>query len=165
MTTFRANVGGAIADAIIRKILTDQEPFIGSDARQMTEMMARGRYSIGIGAVDEQIIVDFQNQGVGKELKAIDNNEEWSYVSGTNIWLVDKAPHPNAAKLFVNWLLTREGQTIWSREVQTNSRRLDVPAGAEERQPERGKKYVQIDAEEVIPEIDETRKLITNVLK
>ena len=165
MTTLRANLGGDVADPIIRALLTDQEPFIGSDARQMTEMMARGRYSIGIGAVDEQIIVDFQAQGVGKELEAIDNNDEWTYVSGTNIWLVDKAPHPNAAKLFINWLLTKEGQTIWSKELQTNSRRVDVPAGAEERQPQRGKKYVQIDAENLIPEIDKTRELITEVLK
>jgi len=165
MTTLRANLGGDVADPIIRTLLTDQEPFIGSDARQMTEMMARGRYSIGIGAVDEQIVVDFQAQGVGKELEAIDNNDEWTYVSGTNIWLVDKAPHPNAAKLFINWLLTKEGQTIWSKELQTNSRRVDVPAGAEERQPQRGKKYVQIDAESLIPEIDKTRELITEVLK
>ncbi|MFN0074234.1 MAG: extracellular solute-binding protein [Chloroflexota bacterium] len=165
MTTLRANLGGAVADDLIRKVLSDQEPLIGADARQMTEAMARGRYAIGIGAVDEQIIVDFQAQGVGKELRSIDNNDEWTYVSGTNIWLVDKAPHPNTAKLFVNWLLSKDGQIVWSRELQTNSRRLDVPAGAEERQPEKGKRYVQIDAENLIPEIDETRKLITEVLK
>jgi ABC-type Fe3+ transport system substrate-binding protein len=115
--------------------------------------------------VDEQIIVDFQAQGIGKEVVAVDNNEEWTYVSGTNIWLVANAPHPNAARLFINWLLTKEGQTIWSKELQTNSRRTDVPPGAEERQPERGKKYVQIDAEELIPEIDKTRALITEVMK
>ncbi|HEX3243829.1 MAG TPA: extracellular solute-binding protein [Chloroflexota bacterium] len=165
MTTLRANLGGAVADDLIRKLLTDMDPFIGTDARQMTEAMARGRYAVGIGAVDEQIIVDFQDQGVGKELQAIDNNEEWTYVSGTNIWLVDHAPHPNAAKLFINWLLTKDGQTVWSRELQTNSRRVDVPAGAEERQPQPGKKYVQIDAESLIPEIDKTRELITEIMK
>jgi hypothetical protein len=62
-------------------------------------------------------------------------------------------------------LLTKDGQTIWSRELQTNSRRVDVPAGAEERQPQPGKKYVQIDAESLIPEIDKTRELITEIMK
>lgn len=163
MTTVRVNQGAA-ADDMIRTLLSEQEPLIGSEARQMTESMARGRYAIGIGAVDEQIIVDFQNQGVGKELVAVDS-DDWTYVSGTNIWLVDKAPHPNAAKLFVNWLLSKDGQTVWTREVQTNSRRLDVPPGAADRAPERGKKYVQIDHEELIPQIDATRKLIGEVLK
>jgi iron(III) transport system substrate-binding protein len=165
MTCLRANLGADVAEPLIRQLLTDMDPFIGTDARQMTEAMARGRYAIGIGAVDEQIIVDFQAQGIGKELKPIDNNEEWTYVSGTNIWLVANAPHPSAARLFINWLLTKDGQTIWSKELQTNSRRMDVPPGAEERQPERGKKYVQIDGESLIPEIDKTRELITEVMK
>jgi iron(III) transport system substrate-binding protein len=163
MTTVRITRGKE-ADDMVRFLLNDQEPLIHSDARQMTELMARGRYAIGIGAVDEQMIVDFQSQGVGKDLQAIDN-EDWTYVSGTNIWLVNRAPHPNAAKLFVNWLLTKDAQELWSKETMTNSRRVDVAIGSAERAPERGKKYVQIDAEDVIPVIDETRALITEVLK
>jgi iron(III) transport system substrate-binding protein len=41
--------------------------------------------------------------------------------------LVNKAPHPNAAKVFLNWLLAKEGQTAWSKAMGYVSRRLDVP--------------------------------------
>jgi ABC-type Fe3+ transport system substrate-binding protein len=45
---------------------------------------------------------------------------------------MNRAPHPNAAKVFVNWLLSREGQTLFQKVMSQpgdarNSRRIDVP--------------------------------------
>jgi len=40
--------------------------------------------------------------------------------------LYSKASHPNAAKVYVNWLLTKEGQTEYARSRSYGSRRLDV---------------------------------------
>jgi ABC-type Fe3+ transport system substrate-binding protein len=44
-----------------------------------------------------------------------------------SLMLIDQAPHPNAAKVFVNWLLTKEGQTAYATTMKQTSRRLDVP--------------------------------------
>jgi ABC-type Fe3+ transport system substrate-binding protein len=46
--------------------------------------------------------------------------------------LMNRAPHPNAAKVFINWLLSPEGQTLFQRVISQpgdprNSRRADVP--------------------------------------
>lgn len=41
--------------------------------------------------------------------------------------IVKKAPHPNAARLFFNWLLTQEGQTVQARAKTVLSLRKDVP--------------------------------------
>lgn len=46
---------------------------------------------------------------------------------GGTISLIDKAPHPNAAKLFVNWLLSREGQLEFQRRNGSDSLRVDIP--------------------------------------
>jgi ABC-type Fe3+ transport system substrate-binding protein len=35
-------------------------------------------------------------------------------------------PHPNAAKVFVNWLLGKEGQEVWGQAMIDATRRLDV---------------------------------------
>jgi ABC-type Fe3+ transport system substrate-binding protein len=43
------------------------------------------------------------------------------------IAVLNKAPHPNAAKLFVNWVLSREGQTAWQKYTEVNSLRMDIP--------------------------------------
>lgn len=37
------------------------------------------------------------------------------------------APHPNAARLFMNWLLTQEGQTVYHKAGSTPPLRKDVP--------------------------------------
>ena len=36
------------------------------------------------------------------------------------------APHPAASQLFVNWLLSKEGGTVWSQAYGYPSTRLDV---------------------------------------
>jgi ABC-type Fe3+ transport system substrate-binding protein len=41
--------------------------------------------------------------------------------------LLTKAPHPNAAKVYINWLLSKEGQTGFARASGYISARLDVP--------------------------------------
>ena len=50
---------------------------------------------------------------------------------GTMISLVNRAPHPNAAKVLINWFLSREGQmTIQKTEpgdAGQNSLREDIP--------------------------------------
>lgn len=43
--------------------------------------------------------------------------------------VANKASHPNAAKVFINWLLTMEGQTMWSEQTLMPSFRTDVPTG------------------------------------
>jgi ABC-type Fe3+ transport system substrate-binding protein len=46
---------------------------------------------------------------------------------------VNRAPHPNAAKVFINWYLSREGQMIWQKVMNqkviepSNSMREDIP--------------------------------------
>ena len=40
--------------------------------------------------------------------------------------MVKNPPHPNAAKVFVNWLLSKEGQEIYGKAMTQGTRRLDV---------------------------------------
>jgi ABC-type Fe3+ transport system substrate-binding protein len=39
---------------------------------------------------------------------------------------INRAPHPNAGKVFLNWLLSMEGQTAFARAMGYASRRTDV---------------------------------------
>ena len=39
---------------------------------------------------------------------------------------INRAPHPNAGKVFLNWLLTKDGQTAFSTGMGYVSRRVDV---------------------------------------
>ena len=72
--------------------------------------------------------------------------KEGSYASASygGLALVNRAPHPNAAKVYINWVLGREGQTLLAKAAGWVSRRRDVPAidPAMELQP--GVKYYRI---------------------
>jgi ABC-type Fe3+ transport system substrate-binding protein len=48
--------------------------------------------------------------------------------SAANIMVMEHAPNPNAAKLFVNWALSQEGQTMFVKiSEKMDSLRTDVP--------------------------------------
>jgi iron(III) transport system substrate-binding protein len=72
--------------------------------------------------------------------------------SGCCISVFADAPHPNAAKLFVNWFLSKEGQSLTHTmipEIDRSSLRTDVPIGevAPDQRREPGKEYAFPDAD------------------
>ncbi len=155
----------AYGDDIVKKLWVDQQVVLGRENRQMTEQMVRGRYAIGIGAVTDNILSEFLAQGLGKNLKHLElDNVEQVSGGGDVVQMVNRAPHPNAAKLFINWLLTKEGSTIWSKYAETNSRRTDVPPFDPAQQPTPGKKYIQLDTDELAPELGKTQEIAQKVL-
>lgn len=119
-TSMRLRMG----DTVLKKLFVDQEPAISKDNRQITEWLVRGRYVAGWG-VTPPILADFLSQGTGKSLKTIDLPEAVTPVVN-GIYLLNKATHPNAAKLFANWFLTQEGQRQYAALVKTNTRRKGI---------------------------------------
>ena len=113
------------ADEALRKLFVEQEPVYARDTRQITEALIRGQYAIAIGP-SRTILEPFLTAGVGRNVKALDLPELRS-LNMEAIYLYNRAPHPNAAKLFINWALTREGQTAFTQHTQIPSRRTDVP--------------------------------------
>jgi len=161
MTSARLNLG----DDIIKKLFVDQGPALSRDTRQIAEFMVRGRYPIALG-VNPLLLSQFQRQGLGKNLKTFHFPEMDTFNSSSStLWLVNRAPHPNAAKLFANWLLTKDAQIVWGREVETNSRRIGVEPGNPLYAVPRGAKLLQVDAEENLPEVVKTQDIAKAVIK
>ena len=42
------------------------------------------------------------------------------------VGLLNRAPHPNAAKLFVNWVITKDGHEVFNRAVSQPGMRSDL---------------------------------------
>ena len=115
----------------LRKLLAEQEIVLTSTPRQIAEWAARGRFPITIGAPQNEII-ELQKLGIGKDTKPLALPPKYTAVSPQwgAVTYVDKAPHPNAARLFIDWLLSREAQADWAQRGRVNSRRADVSPGA-----------------------------------
>jgi iron(III) transport system substrate-binding protein len=115
----------------IRKLVIDQKPVITRVPRQQLDWLIAGRYPIAWG-LPSAATVEYEKRGGDISfLEDVRGGLQWSNGVG-GIQMPTKAPHPNAAKVFINWLLTKDTQTHLMKGVQLNSRRKDVPPGAPE---------------------------------
>jgi iron(III) transport system substrate-binding protein len=135
-TLFR-NVG----EAALRKIYKNQVTYT-MNGHQIAEWVIRGRYPIGLG-LEENDLKEFQAQGLGKNIRpAPDNYFKIQQISSGfgGIGLVNRAPHPAAARVYINWVLSKDGQEAWVK-VPRNSRRTDVEPAFPELSPKAGNNY------------------------
>ncbi len=112
----------------MRQFFTRQEVRLSRDYRQQLEWLARGDFTIAIGH-HNGIYTEFVSKGLPLGQLTAEDVKEANYVTAAvaGLGLVNRAPHPNAARVFINWFLTKEVQTKWSRMTNYWSRRLDVP--------------------------------------
>lgn len=137
-----------IGSEYIRK-LGKQKITFTRDRRSQADQVARGAYllALGISNVDAKPFID-----AGAPLKVGWHLKEGSYASASygGLALVNRAPHPNAAKVYINWVLGKEGQTLLAEAAGWVSRRRDVPAIDPEMELKPGVKYFPIYVEDVI---------------
>lgn len=111
-------------EAWVRR-LAAQEPVIMRDDRLAHDWLAHGKYPLYL-APRAEMLAEFVKSGA--PVAPVLPDDLISLATGsTAVGLVDKSPHPNAGKVFINWYLRQEGQTIMSRTRLNQSARLDVP--------------------------------------
>ena len=116
----------------IRKLFGEMQPVFGRDRRQITDWLAQGRYALCVGCRDT---ARAKSQGLPvDELDNVDWKEGVQLTSGGgSMSLIKGGPNPNAAKVFINWFLSRRGQIALQKyqdlygEDAPNSRRIDIP--------------------------------------
>jgi iron(III) transport system substrate-binding protein len=110
------------------RALAKQEPAILRDYTQQIDGIAREKYSILIGVSD---IVAEERIKDGLPIAILDPRQikEGSDVSpgSGGLGFFNRAPHQNAAKVYINWLLSKEGQEGFAKVNGYISARLDVP--------------------------------------
>jgi iron(III) transport system substrate-binding protein len=137
----------AYGEQFLRDLLSKQDIVVITDMRQTTEGVIRGRYPITLAVISDYL-APFREQGVGMNIVRLTEPLGLNYGSGT-ISIIERAPHPNAAKVFLNWLLTQDVQARLAKSLANNSRRLDVAPGDPEAvvDPARMAQYVAIQSE------------------
>ncbi|HEY3303628.1 MAG TPA: extracellular solute-binding protein [Candidatus Binatia bacterium] len=116
----------------MKRLYGEMDVTIARDYRQPVDWLATGKFSLCIPCVsDEMDKAMRQNLPVAQ----ISNLKEGGTLtsSGGTLSFMNQAPHPNAAKVFINWLLSREGQTQVQKGPKdrpgtgSNSLRIDIP--------------------------------------
>lgn len=123
---FTANLGRKVLGTDFMRQMAKMDVTILRDKRLSVDWLGRGKFSIGLGLSMGRVIEFIE---VGAPLELITSIAEPVAVGsgGGNFALINKAPHPDAARVFINWQLTREGHTIYNNGTGYHTTRLDVP--------------------------------------
>ena len=98
---------------------------MSQNLRQIADALAKGRLAVALGIGYAQT-EPFMKAGLPiKKLPEPGEGLPASNGYGT-LGIVKSPPHPNATKVFVNWLLSKEGQELYSKVMLAGTRRLDV---------------------------------------
>jgi iron(III) transport system substrate-binding protein len=99
--------------------LAKQDVFFGTSNPSLVADLVRGEHSLLISTAASQVIPERRN---GAPLKFI-KPDEGVILIPIGMALVKGAPHPNAAKLFINWMLSEEGQKVVAEIGATPARK------------------------------------------
>src|ERR1041384_3592389 len=137
----------------IRRLYGETDITITQEMQQATDWLGAGKFAICFFCSEIQkakmqgVPVDEFDSAQWKEVRAISTGNQGSVV------LLTQQPHPNAARLFVNWLLSREGQIAFQRTANTptnseESMRSDIPKDVVRKELRRvdGVKYLLADS-------------------
>jgi iron(III) transport system substrate-binding protein len=113
----------------IRRLFGEMDIVLSREHKQAIDWVGAGKLSLCVFCRDgfasdakaQGLPVDYINHNDLKEMPRLRG-------SASAITLVNKAPHPNAAKVFINWFLSRRGQIVYQESHgDRDSLRIDIP--------------------------------------
>lgn len=155
----------------LRQLFGEMDIVLSREARQLVDWLAVGKFAIALAPSASEVQAAMrQGLPLGRfEPRAF---KEGTYMRATqgSLSILSQPPHPNSTKVFVNWLLSREGQT----QYQKHFLRIDpifslrddvaVDAGVESYRPRAGDKFMSVYRSE-FRDLDDAYKLVDEALK
>src|SRR5579862_7521117 len=122
-------IGAALLSAkgedFMKKLYIGQNVVLSQDYQQIADWAAKGSYPIVIGAAP-QYLPKYEQEGI--KFNTPELTDAHSAVSGGFgvVVMVNKAPHPNAAKVLANYLANKDGMTLYSQTQVQAPMRTDI---------------------------------------
>lgn len=159
-----------LGDDDLRKLLVDQKAMLFAQQQQVVDAMARATAWFGIGPSVSALIAPYVQAGAIKaeDIQPFGNKPEVSIISiaGNCLYVFNQRPHPNATRVFVNWILQKDVQSNLAKAIQQDSRRQDVaPTEPPDQAPIEGAKYSVPQREEAYSQLLSDAKFIDELRK
>lgn len=128
----------------LRRFFSEMDVTVSRDQRLMIDWLAKGKFHLYLFPTSNDVI-DAKEKGLPVDV--IEAPPDEGHMSGGfgHVAFINQAPHPNAAKVMINWLLSKEGQTMWQTKTDNNSLRTDIAKDKLPNQsgvPKAGGKYI-----------------------
>ncbi|MBM4261421.1 MAG: extracellular solute-binding protein [Deltaproteobacteria bacterium] len=174
----RQRVGGRfiynipeLGEKFLTRLFTEMDVALSRDDRQALDWLAVGKYALCLMCGNIEAATA-QGLPVG-EFDVYRWKETPGIYSGSNgtVALMNQAPHPAAAKVFLNWLLSREGQLSFQKimnspDLLVESMRTDIAKDMIPAHQRRvaGTKYIIMDTAERSNQ-EPVNKLLKEIIK
>jgi ABC-type Fe3+ transport system substrate-binding protein len=114
-----------MGEEFVRKLYTEQLTPT-RDARQLADWLARGQYPIALGLNVAQLD-NLLKDGFPIEIMRTLPDAPGTTSAGYGVlYVMEGAQNPSAARLFANWLASREGLEVFSRAERYSGTRKDI---------------------------------------
>lgn len=153
----------------LKKLFGEMDITFSRDMRQMIDWLGQGRFAFALFPA----WTDTEKAGrIGLPVAMVNSKrmkEGFPVVSGRRtVMVLNPASHPNAAKVFLNWLLSRAGQAGVERVLTYPSLRVDTPTKSllpELLVPEKGKDFMFVSLEKYWHLDNEIHQLLKSLKK
>ena len=160
-----------LGEKFLTRLFSEMDVTLSREDRQALDWLAVGKYSLCLFCGNAEAA---KAQGLPvEEFDVYRWKETPAIYSGSNgtLGLMNQAPHPNAARVFINWLLSREGQASFQRmmnspDLTVESMRVDIPKDPVPAPQRRvaGTKYIIMDTPERSNQ-EPVSKLLKEIIK
>lgn len=107
---YHAELGGEF----LRRLFGQMDLTFSRDTRQLLDWLAVGKFAIALFATDADVAIR-QGLPIGRFPPGGFKEGAYGRPQRGTVSVFNRAPHPQATKLFVNWLLAREGQNVFQK--------------------------------------------------
>lgn len=153
-------------EEFIKRLYVEQKPAFSRDFRQIADWLARGTHPISLDLFDAYA-EELKKEGfpVHTVLGLPDMPGRTASGLGEMV-LLNKAPHPNAARVFVNWIASKEGLETYARSYGSVPMRNDIDESflAPYLIPKPGINYFDSGSWEFLAAVEKTRLRIKELL-
>jgi ABC-type Fe3+ transport system substrate-binding protein len=166
--TFAYVLRNRLGDDLLRQLIVDQKVVFMAQQDQVVEAMARGVGWIGIGPFVRAHLEPYLQAGIKVDIHAFGNDPAMNEMGtgGAGLYVYNKRPHPNATRVFVNWILSADIQLGLAKATLQDSRRSDLPSVSEpERQPIKGAAYLETQREEHVKDLADAVQFVGSIRK
>jgi iron(III) transport system substrate-binding protein len=161
--TFAVVMRKLLGDAGLKTFVQQQVVFT-PNMMDLVDRMARGQYAMALGPVLTSLLDRYRKAGLEFDIRPLGNTPElgaYSNTGGSNLIVMKDAPHPNAAKLFVNWLNSKDIATRLAKAMEQDTNREDVPSQVDPaRARVAGAHYIEPQRESMVDELHASHALI-----
>lgn len=148
------------------KAFAKNDVVFSRDHRQVVEWVSTGKNPIGL-AVDELTLAGLRKAGI-QNVRNQPRLKEGTYLTAGfgSLMMPDNPPHPNAARAYLNWFLSKKGQEAWVAGAGTPTRRMDVRISHLDPDTllEPGVTYINSSKEDIVQHREKLRDFLLEVL-